>query len=181
MLTKRPLHLMAFFNGKIAEKYGTKCCRYGQNGKPMAADRVKEHYKELEPYLKSWKIGDDYDRLVKYIYLNNYHDAKDLITDIIKIDEHTVRNKPEIRLINGDLIEVTLISQPLKGLSQFDFDLAMRINTLKLDGYNAMEVSGPKKYRAEVRIKKHEDEQDQIKRLLDETMGVKKTKGSESV
>ena len=25
----------AFFNKQISEKYGTKCCRYNQHGKPM--------------------------------------------------------------------------------------------------------------------------------------------------
>ena len=173
MLNKRAPRWFAFFGGKISEKFGTTCCRYGQNGKPMTPARVQEHYKELEGYLHNWQIGEDSDRLVKYIYLSNYHEAKDLIADIIKIDEHTVRNKPEIELLKGDLLKITLISQPLKGLSQFDFDLAMRINTLKLESYDAMEVSGPKKYRAEVRMKKHEAEQAQIEKLLEETRGSK--------
>ncbi len=35
---------MAFFNKKISEKFGQKCCRYNQNGLPLDKKTVEKIY-----------------------------------------------------------------------------------------------------------------------------------------
>ncbi len=35
LIGSRHMQNFCFFNEKISEKYGKKCCRYNQDGKPM--------------------------------------------------------------------------------------------------------------------------------------------------
>lgn len=35
LLTNQQLYRFCFFDQQISDKYGKKCCRYGQDGKPM--------------------------------------------------------------------------------------------------------------------------------------------------
>jgi hypothetical protein len=43
--------LFGFFNKQISDKYGKKCCRYHQDGKPMPADKVKITLEQLKGFL----------------------------------------------------------------------------------------------------------------------------------
>ena len=36
MRVATPVRRLAFFNKKISEKYGKKCCRYNQDGQPLS-------------------------------------------------------------------------------------------------------------------------------------------------
>lgn len=40
-LLKRTVRNFCFFNQQISEKYGKKCCRYNQNGQPLALNKVQ--------------------------------------------------------------------------------------------------------------------------------------------
>lgn len=40
MLNTTSRRLFSFFNKQISDKYGKKCCRYNQDGKPMARETV---------------------------------------------------------------------------------------------------------------------------------------------
>lgn len=37
-----------FFNKQISEKYGKKCCRYNQDGKPLPLTKVTETFNSLQ-------------------------------------------------------------------------------------------------------------------------------------
>lgn len=47
-----------FFDKQISEKYGQKCCRYNQNGKPLTIEKVTDCYKQLADFLTGWKIRE---------------------------------------------------------------------------------------------------------------------------
>ncbi len=44
----------AFFNKKISTKFGEKCCRYNQNGKPLDKDVVLRTAATAGDLLKGW-------------------------------------------------------------------------------------------------------------------------------
>lgn len=48
-LVKKPniKYQFCFFNQNISTKYGKKCCRYNQDGKPMPINKVNEAYQSL--------------------------------------------------------------------------------------------------------------------------------------
>ena len=41
------VYRFCFFDQQISDKYGKKCCRYGQDGKPMPEAQATEIYKGL--------------------------------------------------------------------------------------------------------------------------------------
>ena len=67
LLTK-PNYRFCFFNQQISTKYGKKCCRYNQDGKPLKIEKVNEIYQSLEGFIKGWKIEEDGHKLTKYYY-----------------------------------------------------------------------------------------------------------------
>jgi hypothetical protein len=70
--------------------------------------------------------------------------------DIAKIDALEFKNCPGFELKLGELLKVELMSPPIKGLSQVDFQLAMKINLLKLNDYSLIPIQDPSNYRREV-------------------------------
>ena len=58
--------------------------------------------------------------------------AVQFMKDIAKIDALEFKNCPSFELKRGETLKVELQSPPIKGLSQVDFQLAMKINQMKL-------------------------------------------------
>lgn len=83
-----------FFNGKISEKFGQKCCRYNQNGKPLSKEVVTKTYESLKTFLPGWKVNEDFTRLEKYFYLEDYLKAVEFISKVALVDSIQTRNTP---------------------------------------------------------------------------------------
>lgn len=58
IINRKLVQGFCFFEGKISEKYGNKCCRYNQDGKPMPESKAQELFLGLNPFLKGWKLLD---------------------------------------------------------------------------------------------------------------------------
>lgn len=90
----RSLARFCFFNKQISEKYGQKCCRYNQNGIPLALPRVNEIYTSLKDFLQGWKIREDGHKLVRHFYLEDYPMALKFIEEVVKIDANEFKQCP---------------------------------------------------------------------------------------
>lgn len=63
------------------------------------------------------------------IYIDEYLKISEILDQISKIDYYSgIKNKPDFKLKNGELLTIYLKSHSLDGLSGFDFDLALWIN-----------------------------------------------------
>jgi hypothetical protein len=67
-----PKYQFCFFDKNISTKYGKKCCRYNQDGKPMPLNKVNEAYQSLSDFLRGWKITDEGHKLTKHYYTEDY-------------------------------------------------------------------------------------------------------------
>lgn len=150
MLTWNSRRLFGFFNKQISDKYGRKCCRYNQDGKPMAKETVVKTFEELKGFIQGWKISDNYLSLYRYFYTEDYLMAVQYMKDIAKIDALEYKNCPGFELKLGELLKVELLSPSIKGLSQVDFQLAMKINLLKLEDYMLIPLNDVSNYKKEV-------------------------------
>lgn len=158
-----------YFTTQISTKFGNKCCKYGLNGIPFTKEQCDNMFSTLSQYLKGWNLNEDRTRLNKYIYVEDYYNSHAIIKRIIDTDNYTHKNKPSIRLYNGDLIDIELYSIPLKGLSQVDFELAIKINSIEFKKYGCYELDNNKNYRAKVRVLKNEYENNKINEVLKDT------------
>lgn len=66
---RRTIAQFSFFNNQISEKYGKKCCRYNQDGKPLPLTKVNEIYKSLDQLLEGWKIREEGHKLIRHYYV----------------------------------------------------------------------------------------------------------------
>ena len=128
MMLTRLVRGFAFFNQKISPKYGEKCCKYGLNGKPFPPERVQAFYDNLKGEIEGWKISEDYKMLYRYYYCEDYLAGLTMIKIIGEVDGGSTQNLPNVHFTNGNLLKVELISHPIKGISQVDFELATRLN-----------------------------------------------------
>lgn len=76
----------SFFGQKISDKYGKKCCRYHQDGKPMAPEKVQQTFSQLKEFLEGWKIGEESRSLYRHFYMEDYLMGVQFVKDIAKID-----------------------------------------------------------------------------------------------
>lgn len=159
----------AFFNKKISKKYGEKCCRYGQDGKPLPKDRVQKTYEIMKEFLDGWKFNEEHTIIYRYFYCSNYLSAVQFMKDIAKIDALTTNNTPSFHLTRGELLKVELYSPSLMGLSQVDFELASAINRMKFKDYELEDVEDEMNYRAELRMKRQAKTSDALQKMLAET------------
>lgn len=72
-----------FFDAKISDKYGKKCCKYNQDGLPMAEDKAKQMLADLGTFLKGWKLRNESKRLMKYFYIEDYPSVLTYLTRVI--------------------------------------------------------------------------------------------------
>ena len=162
----KPLYRFAFYNSRISDKYGQKCCRYNQNGLPMSGSKAQETFKTLKDFLSGWKLSNDFRRLNRVFYFEDYTLAIEFLREIAKIDCLSTRNCPSFHVEKGELLRLELYSASLNGLSQVDFELAMRINGLKLGLFSLIEIDDERNYKEEIRKKRFERESAKIQQDL---------------
>ena len=162
----KPNPAFSLYNTQISEKYGQKCCRYNQNGKPMSENKAKQTYSALKDFLIGWKLISSSRRLIRLFYFEDYPLAIEFLREIAKIDCLTTRNCPSFHVEKGELLKLELYSASLDGLSQVDFELAMRINGLKLEDFSLIEISDEGNYKDEVKQKRFERESKKIQKEL---------------
>ena len=165
----------AFFNKKISTKYGEKCCRYNQNGKPMKKEKALEIAEGAKEFLVGWKLDNEYTKLIKMFYIRDYLLAVQFIKDIAKMDALSHKNCPSFQIKAGDFLKIELYSPQLDGLSQIDFYLAMEINRMNFEEYYLEPVNDEKNYRREARIKMREKESIDIQKKLEADFNSKNT------
>lgn len=68
MMTTPLRRSMAFFNKKISQKYGEKCCRYNQNGKPLSSFQAEAMFNNLEEFMAQWHLEESHTRLRRYFF-----------------------------------------------------------------------------------------------------------------
>ena len=85
---------------------------------------------ELSNLSKGWKT-DDYIRIEKEFFFNDFQEALNFTNDVGTYAEE-IPHHPEIIISYGRAI-VTISTHDLGGLSEFDFQLAKKIDRLKLD------------------------------------------------
>jgi pterin-4a-carbinolamine dehydratase len=153
----------AFFGGRMSTKLGEKCCKYGQNGKPLGEEKAKGIYSELKVFIEGWRFNEDHTRLYRYFYCKDFEGLMRFVNEMAGADLKSVNNKPEFHIMKGDLVKVELVSHELKGLSRRDFELAVCINQINLEDMDVIPVKSERNYRAEARmvLKKKEDDEAQ--------------------
>ena len=102
---------LAFFGGKISPKKGQKCCRYGQNGKPMTVQKAEELFKELEQYISGWKMNEDRSTQTRHFYAKEYLTLHNFVNEVVGVDQQTTRNRPEFHITRGDLLKVVFFEK----------------------------------------------------------------------
>ncbi len=163
----------AFFGGRLSPKFGKPCCKYGQDGKPLSKEKALASFEEVREFLPGWSLNEAYTSLRKFVYLNDFYKAPEIIKRVIDIDQMDTQNKPSVELINGDLLKIELKSHSVGGLSHVDFELAILLNGIDFESYHCIPVSGEKGYRREVREVKSQFESKKIEEMLKETANSK--------
>ena len=158
--------LFSFHNNKISPKYGTPCCKYGQNNKPLKKELVTQIFKELENNLHNWNLENENSKLTRYFYIQEYYQVTHVINDILSIDRQNGQTKPSILVINGDLLKIELCSYDLNGLSTKDFELALKLNAIQWGEYRLLELKNERFYRREARTLINEIENKKIREEL---------------
>jgi pterin-4a-carbinolamine dehydratase len=156
----------SFFNNKISQKYGEKCCRYGQNGKPLDRQTIDQVHATIKPFIEGWKLNDKYTMLYRAFWGQDYMKMMNFIQEIAKMDSLSTKNNPNFVMKQGELLRIELYSASLGGLSQIDFQLAMNINRMEFDDYFVIPVEDEVNYRREVRMKKNERQSLNIQQML---------------
>lgn len=146
MLAGKIFRRFALYNSKISEKYGEKCCRYNQNNRPMEENTAKNTLAALKEFLGGWNLCSAGRRLVRNFYFEDYPLAIQFLKEIAKIDALSTKNCPSFHVEKGELLKLELYSPSLDGLSQVDFELAMRINALKLEEFALIEINNLERY-----------------------------------
>ncbi|CAD8071797.1 unnamed protein product [Paramecium sonneborni] len=157
----------AFFSEIITKKQFKKCCRYNQDGKPLSPIQVQVLYETMKPMIEGWKVTDL--RLYKYFYTEDYLSGIQFIKDVSKIDALSTKNCPSVHLVGGELLTLELFSPSLNGLSQVDFDLAMRINQMNFNEYFLIPLESLENYKKEVQAYKLKKQAEQIQQELAST------------
>jgi hypothetical protein len=49
----------------MSTKLGEKCCKYGQNGKPLGVEKAEAIYGELSAFVEGWRFNEDHTRLYR--------------------------------------------------------------------------------------------------------------------
>ena len=168
-----------FFGNNISRKAGQKCCPYNQNGKPLSKDKVDEFlatYNSTNGYPDGahWNVNDEYTKLIRSFYLNNIFCAVEFVKDLYQTDSTTTQQIPNVSILNQDIVRVELHTQPLKGLSYRDLELAVIIDSFDLQKYQLIPLSTEKGYRGVIRAIKIDEEMAAMEKEIVATEGVKR-------
>lgn len=127
-----------FFNETISRKARTKCCSYGQDGKPLESNEILKYMNNLSDKKSKlkWNLNSDYKKLSTTLYFTNIEEISKLIKTIYEVDKfHSINQIPNVFILNKELIIIELFTLPLEGLSHKDFNLAILLNSLVLSKY----------------------------------------------
>lgn len=172
-LSFKILRRFAFYNSQISEKYGQKCCRYNQNSLPMPPETAKSTFNSIRDFLIGWNLNESCKALCRNYYFEDYPLAIQFLKEIAKIDALTTKNCPSFHVEKGELLKLELYSPSLAGLSQIDFELAMRINGLKSEEFGLIEITDLNNYKDEVKMLKFKRESAKIQKALKEDENIK--------
>lgn len=140
IVSKSQYRSFGFFGGKRSTKLGEKCCKYGQNGKPLTHETAIHIYNSVENQVKAWSFNDDHTRLYSYFYCEEYTKLIEFVTEVAGVDMKTNQNKPEFTITNNGQVRIDLISHEIKGLSRRDFELATCIGNMNLKAQDVLPV-----------------------------------------
>ncbi len=134
----------------------------------MSPETAQKTYNALKDFLQGWKLNDPYRMLIRDFYFEDYPLAVQFMKEIAKIDALSTKNCPSFHLEKGELLRIELYSASLEGLSQIDFELAMRINELKTGEFSLIEIQNVKDYKKEVQMVRFKREGERIQKELKE-------------
>ena len=95
----------------------------------------------------------------------------DFLGEMIRIDAENTRNCPSFKMEQGELLTIEVYSPKLGGLSQIDFELAMKINTISCEAFGLIEVKNREKYKEEVNLVRFTRESEKIQNQLSKEEG----------
>ena len=134
----------------------------------MSPETAQSTYKALKDFLQGWKLTSPYRMLIRDFYFEDYPLAVQYLKEIAKIDALSTKNCPSFHIEKGELLRIELYSASLEGLSQIDFELAMRINELKTGEFSLIEIQDVKDYKKEVQMVRFKREGERIQKELKE-------------
>jgi pterin-4a-carbinolamine dehydratase len=105
-----------------------------------------------------WKVNEEYTRLHRSFYLQNIFGATEFVKDLYQADSVSTQQIPNVSITNQDIVRVELHTQPLKGLSYRDLELAMIIDSFDTERYKLIPLETEKGYKRLVRGLKIEEE-----------------------
>ena len=102
-----------------------------KNKRTTGAKEVSLTNKELKRFLKDnpkWSVNANQDQIKREVKLGNYIDALTLLARIV-VHAELLSHHPDITLSYQKMV-IKLSTHSLKGLSQLDTDLAVRIEKI---------------------------------------------------
>ena len=159
----------AFFNGQISPKKGKPCDRYGQDGLPLSPPDASALHKKFSSKIPNFQLSPKKDSLLRFIYFSDFYEIPFFLEKIAKIDKFSaIKNKPNFSVKNGDFLVLELKSHSLGGLSQMDFELAIRIESeVGLAEFGGEDCVRERGYRREVRLREESREKERVRKVLE--------------
>jgi len=146
---------LSFFGNSISRMSGEKCCEYGQNGKPLSTEYVKNFLETAADPVKYWRPNEDYTMLTHSWFFTNYLQATGFMLEIAKIDSMNVlKQMPNAYLMRKEILRVELTTPKLEGLSNADLALAVQICLIPFKDYGLVPITDEKNFRRELRMQK---------------------------
>ncbi len=104
-----------------------KCQPCEGMGNPLAQEKALEYLRQVD----GWHISEDGLRIFREYVTKNFLDAVEVIKKIAKIAE-TEGHHPDIHLTGYKKLRIDLSTHAIGGLSENDFIIAAKINTLSI-------------------------------------------------
>ena len=147
----------SFFGNSISRVAGEKCCEYGQDGKPLSLEYVKDFLDSASEEIRYWRPDESYKTLTHSWFFLNYLQAVAFSLEIAKVDSmNTLKQQPNIYVLRKELLRVELTTTKLGGLSKADLALAVQISLLPMKDFSVIPILDEKNFRRELRMKKVE-------------------------
>ena len=121
-----------------------------------------------------WNTNEDFTRLTRSYYLKNIFCATEFVKDLYSADSISTQQIPNVSILDQDIIRVELHTQPLKGLSFRDFELALIIDSFDLSKYELVPLTTEKGYKKVVRAMRIDEEMAQMESEILASEGTKR-------
>ena len=145
----------SFFGKSISRVAGEKCCEYGQDGKPLSLEYVKNFLDTSNEEIKYWRPDAEYKTLTHSWFFLNYLQCAAFALEIAKVDSMNVlKQQPNISILRREILRVELITPKLNGLSKADLALAIQISLIPAKEYQVIPIMDEKNFRMELRMKR---------------------------